>query len=589
VKKWQQLLLIAAAGCFLTLPALINGLSIQSDDGATHVVWYTNFASQFWSGDLYPRWLSNLNDGLGSPAFFYYPPVPYFLTSLLKPLFGATDPNGIHQLGISAAVSVILSGLFAWLWCREFTDDVAAVIGGVAFMITPYHLVIDLYTRSSFAELWAFAWIPMILLFVRRISRGSRWAFAGLAISYAVLIGTHLPTTLIFSPVPVVYVLVASEKRGGWSSLALVLVAMFLGIGLAAIFLYPAMTMQDFVFVDRMSQGHFSYTNWLLPSSFYFERNVDLRPVWRVYAVLLDMAGAMVGAFMIAKRSDDPVWRKLGTVWFIVGCAAALMTTDLSRPVWRVAETLQKVQFPFRFGVVLSIAATALLVLAFRQLKGSFPGVTASLVVLGFCVVLWLPFAAWGFSHYVEPVKREDVDFKEKIIRERREQPEYRPRWSQTMAAIDWNTSTDEDEWADKLEQEYDSLVERTGADDATRSRASITSGSGSVELQSQKPRQIVLHARANGPVTITALQFYFPGWSARLADSGEELGLQPSQPDGLLQIAVPAGEHDVVFELRKPPAERTGETVSLVSLILLGLFCVAIAGLSFMDRKLTA
>src|SRR2546421_10650946 len=109
--KALRLLIIIGVGCFATLPLLVYGLSLMSDDGATHALWYVNFSDQLWSGDLYPRWLSAMNNGLGSPVFFYYPPVPYFLTSFLKPLFAA-DPEGVHQLGISASIAVIASGIF---------------------------------------------------------------------------------------------------------------------------------------------------------------------------------------------------------------------------------------------------------------------------------------------------------------------------------------------------------------------------------------------------------------------------------------------------------------------------------------------
>src|SRR5437868_3808254 len=96
--KTKHLGAIAAAGIVLTLPVLILGIPFFSDDGVTHAVWYTHFSEQLSSGNLYPRWLMDMNAGLGSPAFFYYPPVPFFLTSLLRPLF-AGDPQGWHQLG----------------------------------------------------------------------------------------------------------------------------------------------------------------------------------------------------------------------------------------------------------------------------------------------------------------------------------------------------------------------------------------------------------------------------------------------------------------------------------------------------------
>ena len=578
--------MLAGVGCFVTLPLIVYGLNVQSDDGATHVVWYTSFATQFWAGDLYPRWLMDLNNGLGSPAFFYYPPVPYFLTSLLRPLFSG-DLNGIHQLGISASISVILSGIFAWLWSREFVDDLSATIGGVAFMITPYHLVIDLYTRSSFAELWSFAWIPLILLSVHRLSRGSRWAFAGLAVSYALLIGTHLPTTLIFSLVPIVYAWFVSEKGRRLRTVVFVALSIVLGVGLAAIYLYPAMTMQDAVFVDRMSLGHFSYSNWLFVSNFYYEQDVDLRPVYRLFFAFVDLTVLMAAAFFLTRRSENVAAKKMAACWCAVGIAAVFMTTDLSRPVWDMITTLQKVQFPWRFGVVLSVSATALLVLAVPKIReaASQRPLSMGSVVL-FCAFLWLPFAAWGFAHYAEPVKPEDVAFKEKIIREKRDQAEYRPRWSQTMAALDWNASKNEDEWSDKLEQEYESLINRTGARDPSVPKAAFTSDGGQVEVKSWRPRKIVLHTSAPSPSSMRILQFYYPGWQAHVVDSDAPLDVHPTEPDGLLSMDVPAGDHEILVELAKTDAERIGQLISAISAAWLILYAVVVGGMSFRRER---
>src|SRR5882672_9647668 len=82
------IVVIPAAGLILTIPALVYGIPFFSDDGVSHhALWYIHFSTQLWAGDLYPRWLMGMNEGLGSPVFYYYPPVPFFLTSLFKPFF----------------------------------------------------------------------------------------------------------------------------------------------------------------------------------------------------------------------------------------------------------------------------------------------------------------------------------------------------------------------------------------------------------------------------------------------------------------------------------------------------------------------
>ncbi len=153
---------IAGAGLVLTLPVLILGIPFLSDDAGFHAVWYTHFSHQLWAGDLYPRWLTGMNGGLGSPVFFFYPPLPYFLTSILRPFF-RSDPRGLHQLGVSASLALIASGFFTYLWLKYFVDQAAALAAAILYMAMPYHLAADLYVRGSFAEYWAFVWMPLVL------------------------------------------------------------------------------------------------------------------------------------------------------------------------------------------------------------------------------------------------------------------------------------------------------------------------------------------------------------------------------------------------------------------------------------------
>jgi uncharacterized membrane protein len=131
---------------------------------------------------------------LGSPSFFYYAPLPYYFTSLLYPVF-AQDPLGWRQLGISVSVALIASGLFTYLWLRMITSGRSALVASLIYMLMPYHLAVDLYTRGAFAEFWAFVWMPLTMFFTIRTVGGGQFTMVGLAVSYASLIMTHLPTT----------------------------------------------------------------------------------------------------------------------------------------------------------------------------------------------------------------------------------------------------------------------------------------------------------------------------------------------------------------------------------------------------------
>ncbi|CAN5576655.1 hypothetical protein BH10ACI2_BH10ACI2_05060 [soil metagenome] len=574
--KVSTILIIIFVGCVLTAPVLIYGISPFSDDGAIHAAWYINFSDQLWAGTLYPRWLPGLNGGLGSPTFFYYPPVAFFLTSLLKPFF-SNDITGVQQVGVSASAAIIASGVFAYLWLRELVDPRSVVICAILYMITPYHLVSDLYVRSSFAELWAFVWLPLILYFTHQVSKNHRFAFVGLAISYSLLIMTHLPTTLIFSLIPLGYVVVEAEADQKLRRLLVVSGAMLVGIGLSGIYLYPAMTTQSYVFIDRLTIGYFSYKNWL-----FFSR-VDLWTIDKIRILLLviDLAVVACCAYAVIRRSNlNKNIKKLGLFWFAVALASILMMTDLSRPVWDIVTPLQKLQFPWRFNVILSLAITALCALAISSIKNSpLMKISVVRILALISIFIWIPSAAYGMWWHFAP------EVAPTAVLRGLEAPEYRPRWSRSMAAMDWEMTKDEDLWDAEITTEYKGLMERTGASEEDPPRFKIVEGAEQANVISWKPREILLHAVSSSVMKVRISQFYFPNWRATDFEKQREFDISPSEPDGLITLELPSGDQTISFTLEKSREEWLGQSLSLAAALGLSLY-VLIAAL-YRPKKL--
>ena len=85
--------LLALWGLLLGSPLLAKGFPVDGHDFRAHITWGGHFARQFRDGEIYPRWLADHNEGLGSPTFFFYPSLPFWLTAGLPPLFpGETAP-----------------------------------------------------------------------------------------------------------------------------------------------------------------------------------------------------------------------------------------------------------------------------------------------------------------------------------------------------------------------------------------------------------------------------------------------------------------------------------------------------------------
>ena len=99
-------------------------------------------------------------------------------------------------------------------------------------MLLPYHFEINLWRRQDIGELANYIWMPLILYYTEKMFDG-RHAFAGLAVSYALMMLSHLPSALLFSICLGCFVIVLLWTRHAWRYLPRFVSAIIVGILLA--------------------------------------------------------------------------------------------------------------------------------------------------------------------------------------------------------------------------------------------------------------------------------------------------------------------------------------------------------------------
>ncbi|MDH3231519.1 MAG: hypothetical protein OEN55_17145 [Alphaproteobacteria bacterium] len=99
---WITVALVTAA----CLPLLLIGPQ-SGDSFEFNINWSTGFAGQLAAGTPYQRWLPDLNGGAGSPVFFFYGPVAYYITSL--GFLGCRGCDPTIRLGIGEWLIVLAS------------------------------------------------------------------------------------------------------------------------------------------------------------------------------------------------------------------------------------------------------------------------------------------------------------------------------------------------------------------------------------------------------------------------------------------------------------------------------------------------
>jgi len=536
----HPLLLISVASVLLGLPLFFLGFPL-GHDAAWHLTYEKHFAGQFWEGELYPRWLPDANAGLGSPIFFVYGPVPYWVGSLFRPLTNwlAVAEREVLELTLSAFIALLASGLAAYLWLRDLHDEVVAACGAVIYMVIPYHLVADLYIRSALPEYWSFVWMPLALYFIRRVVEGSRSALAGLAAAYAMLIMTHLFSTLLFSVWAILYAWLLLYQARKWPAAAWVLCGFGLGIGLAAIYLAPAVGHERHIPISRHNlMPKYYYANNFLGASLSGDEGIT-------FITLLTLILAGWAFFRTRSPSTKPLARERG-FWFAVSLFCVFMMLPPSRPVWELLPILQGIEFPWRFNTILVVCTTALLTMAMGKLQAKADNPS----------LVWLTLVPWVLVMSVVGT----VKMKEMYNRN--------VELGRTYVAAGYEVHIPV--WA---------RGENWGTD-ALREMRRVSSGMGLVRGEEAAdasvlkwaPRDIRIRVRSEREGSTVVRQLYYPGWEAHDAASGAGLKIEPTRREGLIRVWVPAGDHEVVLRLHGGAMEGLGTAIS-------GVCFVALAG----------
>ncbi|HJY05284.1 MAG TPA: hypothetical protein VJ323_03155, partial [Bryobacteraceae bacterium] len=243
---WRRhcpVLLILTIAFLNIFPILWKGVA-QGDDLDTHLSYFRAFLEELGQDNLYPRWLSTLNGGQGSPIFLIQYPLPYFfLVIVYGPIHFLTRMDVVSAApALMAATLFILmafSGWAAYAWLKFWCSAGAALFGSLVYVFAPYHFGLDAYRRYALGELLAYSLIPVALLYTRNLMGGrkSRTYFVAVSFLFAALICSHPITAAMLFPVIVVQAALARPAAPVWKRLFSLGLAMVAGILLSSFYL----------------------------------------------------------------------------------------------------------------------------------------------------------------------------------------------------------------------------------------------------------------------------------------------------------------------------------------------------------------
>ena len=516
----------------------LNGVA----DLQWHVTWLQHFARGMEEGNLYPRWLGGTNFGYGSPTFMFYPPLVYYLGTALKTLGLSTEQAIVllFCLGIFGCGAV----MYGYQRSRTQQNSLPALGGAIAYMSAPY-LSYMVYNFGSLSTLIAMIWLPYLWWMGDRAVEGKGWPWQ-LSLGWALLAFTHVPSLLLGAVVWVPYMLWRCRRRG--KRLLSMLTCMGLGLGLASIFLVPAVienawvdvnamaTVGGATFYDRMIRFHHLWTTRI---------NFDSHLNWAYFYHLLGSVALALIALALSWRQGKE--RAMVLRWLSLLLLLAIAMTTLTWPLWQLSATLLRVQSPTRLLSFFSMAGGALLSLALAQSWRPQRRWWIRVAVTALAVVLLMGNLAYAYkwsrrSPAIHNPGRADISyldgFKEALYNPYQgtlpDVPEYRP-------LIDGQPPP---------------------APEPGEDRVSVLSGQAAVQIQAWRSQTRALQIEAATPAQIKIRTFAYPAWQLQVNNQPQPIEVLA---DGAIAFDLPAGTHSATLTFGTTRAVWIGSILSMI------------------------
>jgi hypothetical protein len=572
----SRYLLIACTALLATGTLMVRGNSCGHDFDF-HLLSWMEVARAWHTGLLCPHWVQDANYGAGEPRFIFYPPASWTLGGLLGILSGWYAAPVLFVL-----LAFATAGAAMYRLAREWAGPEAATFAACLYIANPY-VMFAAYERSALGEVLAAAWFPWMVLFALR----NRSSIAPLGLALGALWLTNAPAAVVGS------YLLALLAVGMWVAEGRPRMAlraaggMMLGLGLAAIYIVPAIVQQRWVQIERAINP-----GMRVEDSFLFGHTTDAfhdhvlhKASWIFVA---EIAFAAIVAYLAWRRQADGSPRVVLSASLPV---FLLLQFPASEAIWKYAPHMKFLQFPWRWLVALSVVMCVLAAMALQPQRRAgnmghatplrSPDVRPVMRLIAAAVVI-AALAIGGGLVFFQPCDDEDA-----VVAQ--------------IAGFRQGTGTEgTDEYTptradNALVQQHLPLVRvvRGAQDD----EASETQGA-NPEWRSGGPTMLLL-APGSLPVTVKAERQNFEQWrvsvstpesgyavfrlmdfpSWRVTVDGEPSPMRPTRKDGLMAVPIGAGSHVIQVGWLATWDVIAGRAITVIALL-------AVAGVAIREHR---
>lgn len=530
MKRFLPLIIPIIASLIISFPFFQSGY-FASDDGQWAVIRLADMKRTLRDGQFPARWSEYLNHGYGYPVFNFAYPLPYYLGALIS----GTGPGLVVTIKILFVLSVLLSGIGMYLLVRELGGLWPGVIASVLYVSAPFRLV-DLYQRGSLGESLAFAVFPFLCYAgVRYILEPSGSRMVACAALFAAMIMTHNALAFLFLPFWLIFlcvVIISYSEHLRRYSVRYLLPMILLGLGLSAFFWVPALMEKQLIALSQQRLAnpgeHTVAVRDYLYSPWFSEGKRQFALGWvHIVGFVISML-----TYVFSGAIDRKKYRTL-CIFLVVGLFVCLfLTTRDSVYLWE-NTALSSVDFPWRLLPV---------IVFFLSLATVFIGIYKFTVILG-CVVAAAAMI-WTVSIGI-PIERIDSP----------------DEYYFTNDA----TTTSADELMPVWVKEKPT--------DRPAEKVVVVSGQSTLSDISFDSRSVAFRVSALTPSVVRINTIYYPGWRFTIDEKPVDSNYR--NPQGVMELDVSNGSHDIVGTFSETPLRQAANGVSAISIVLCGIILI--------------
>ena len=519
----------------------------------------------------FPSWVPEFYFGYGSPIFLFYAPLPYVLSGLASVL-GAGPLWGIK---IVYAGAVVASGFTMYGLARDLFGRWGGLASGVLYMSAPY-VIANVYERSAIGEVLAMALAPALFRAVLRAGRGERAVLGGAAAA-AGLVLAHNIAALLLVPAAVAYAALCAIRARSAVRTAALAALLAAGLGLSAFFWFPALAEKREVHAEQgLTSGFFDYRRHFVTAAALVAPYSDPEAASRAWKEgqaprvgLLHLAVALLGLALVLRRRSPA----RGDALFFAGLAATAVffMLPVSAGLWARVPLIRFVQFPWRFLIPFTLAASVLggaVVAETVAGRRSLGAVLCAALVIGAPILSQRATRVRYLVHDLSARRPTPVDLATVRVPATWPALWITPESFLTLPNLARMgvTSTAQDDYL-PIRVEKPPTSPRPAA-------VAVAQGEATFDGIDDRGDRLAVRLRADGPATVRLGVFDYPGWEATL--DGRPAVIRPEPGSGCILVDVPPGAHDLHAAFVGSTLRRAAKGVSLVVLAILAVGAAA-------------